>query len=131
MAGKRFGTAWLVLDTLFLLMFAFSVVVQFNDPDPWRWAAMYGAATFACALTLAHRQRWWFPVVVGLVALAWAATLAPRVLGNVPFLSMFEAFEMKDAGVEESREMYGLLMIAGWMAVLGHRAFWRTRRRAA
>jgi hypothetical protein len=31
---------------------------------------------------------------------------------------MFGAWEMKDTGVEESREMYGLLIVAGWMVVL-------------
>jgi hypothetical protein len=45
------------------------------------------------------------------------------------FLDMFAEFEMKDIGVEESREMYGLLLVGGWMAVLGHRAFWRGRSR--
>ena len=63
------------------------------------------------------------------LALMAAALLAPgeTLLGNVPFLSMFEEFEMKDVGVEESREMYGLLIIAGWMAIVGHRAFWKRR----
>jgi hypothetical protein len=40
------------------------------------------------------------------------------VLGNVRFIEMFGAFEMKNIGVEESREMYGLLIVAVWMAVL-------------
>ena len=127
MSAERFRTAWKVADALFLLMFVFSVVVQVNDPDPLAWMAIYGAAAVACLLSLAGRLPWWFAVVVGLVAIAWAATLAPRVLGNVPFLSMFEEFEMKDVGVEESREMYGLALIALWMAVLGHRAFWNKR----
>jgi hypothetical protein len=73
--------------------------------------------------------HWTVPVAIGLVALGWAATLAPNVLGRVPFLEMFEQFEMKDRGVEESREMYGLLLVTFWMAVLGHRAFWRNRPR--
>jgi len=67
-------------------------------------------------------------VITGLIALAWAATIAPRVIGHVRFLDMFAEFEMKDIGVEESREMYGLLLIAGWMAVAAHRAFWGKRR---
>lgn len=127
MAASRFATAWKVADALFLLMFVFSVVVQVNDPDPFAWMAIYGAAAIACLLSLTGRLPWWFAVLVGLVALGWAATLAPRVLGNVPFFSMFEEFEMKDVGVEESREMYGLAMIAVWMAFLGHRAFWLRR----
>ncbi|HSA57117.1 MAG TPA: transmembrane 220 family protein [Gemmatimonadaceae bacterium] len=112
------GPGWRVADALFLLMFAFSVVVQFNDPDPLAWAAMYGLAAAASALSLAGRLRPWFPALVGATALVWAVTLAPRVVGRVPFLDMFGAFEMKDVGVEESREMYGLLLIAAWMVVL-------------
>ena len=127
MGASRFATAWKVADALFLLMFVFSVVVQVNDPDPLAWMAMYGAAAIACLLSLLGRVPWWFAVLVGLVALGWAPTLAPRVLGNVPFLSMFAEFEMKDIGVEESREMYGLLIIAGWMAVIGHRRYWGDR----
>jgi hypothetical protein len=42
----------------------------------------------------------------------------PRVVGHVPFREMFGAFEMRTVGIEESREMYGLLIIAAWMAVL-------------
>lgn len=117
---------WRVADGIFVLLFAFSIVVQVNDPDPLRWIAMYGAAGIASLLS--SSAHWLFPVAIGTVALAWAATLAPNVIGQVPFLEMFEEFEMKNIGVEESREMYGLLLIAGWMAVLGHRAFWRRRR---
>ena len=119
--------AWKVADAIFLLMFVFSVVVQVNDPDPLAWMAIYGAAAIACLLSLMSRLPWWFAVITGLIALAWAATIAPRVIGQVPFLDMFAEFEMKDIGVEESREMYGLVIVGGWMAVLGHRSFWRRR----
>ena len=128
MAGKGATVAWRIADALFLLMFVFSVIVQVNDPDPIAWMAIYGAAALACLLSLMGKLPWWFAVVTGIVALAWAATIAPRVIGQVPFLDMFAEFEMKDIGVEESREMYGLLLIGGWMAVLGHRAFWKERR---
>jgi hypothetical protein len=129
MAAERFGTAWKAADVVLLLMFAFSVVVQVNDPDPLPWMAIYGAAAVACLLSLIGRLPWWFAVGTGIVALAWAAIIAPRVIGEVPFLDMFAEFEMKDIGVEESREMYGLLLIGGWMAVLGHRTFWSGRAR--
>lgn len=128
MAGERSKVAWKIADALFLLMFAFSVIVQYNDPDPLTWMAIYGAAAVACVLSLVGKLPWWYAVLVGVIALAWAATIAPRVMGQVPFLDMFAEFEMKDIGVEESREMYGLLMIGGWMAVLGHRAFWGRKR---
>jgi hypothetical protein len=70
---KRFVT---ITDALFLLVFIFAVIVQVNDSDAWAWMAIGGAAAVACLLSLTDRQRWWFPVVVGIVALAWAATIA-------------------------------------------------------
>ncbi len=127
MAAERSAAAWKVADALLLLMFVFSVAVQVNDPDPIRWMAIYGAAAVACLLSLIGRLPWWFAVLNGVIALAWAATIAPRVIGQVSFLDMFADFEMHDIGVEESREMYGLLLIGGWMAVLGHRSFWKRR----
>ena len=108
------------------LLFAFAVVVQINDPDPFAWMAIYGLACLACVLALLRRGHWLVPAFVGAVAIIWAATIAPRVLGQVPFLDMFREFEMRDMGIEESREMYGLLMIAAWMTVLALSA----RRRA-
>ena len=128
MPADRPSVAWKIADAVFLLMFAFSVVVQANDPDPLPWMLIYGAAAVACLLSIAGRLPWLLPVITGIIALAWAASIAPRVVGQVPFLDMFAEFEMKDIGVEESREMYGLLLIGGWMAVVAHRAFWgRTR----
>ena len=127
MRAEWSSRAWKIADTLFLLMFVFSVVVQVNDPDPLPWMAIYGAAALACLLSLLGKLPWWLAVITGLIALAWAATIAPRVVGQVPFMDMFAEFEMRDIAVEESREMYGLLLIGGWMAVLGHRSFWKGR----
>ena len=127
MAADRAAFAWKIADAMFLLMFLFSVIVQINDPDPVRWMAIYGAAAVSCLLSLTGRLPWWFAVITGVIALAWAATIMPRVIGQVPFIDMFAEFEMKDIGVEESREMYGLLLIGGWMALAAHRAFWKKR----
>jgi len=110
------------------LLFVFAAAVQYNDPDPLRWMAIYLAAAAACVLAVLHRLPRWLPMAVGLVALAWAATLAPHVFGRVGWGEMVEAWEMKDVRVEEGREMYGLLIVAGWMAVLTL-AGWRRARR--
>jgi Na+-translocating ferredoxin:NAD+ oxidoreductase RnfD subunit len=105
-----------------LLLLTFGAVVQLNDPDPFRWIAVYALAAAACLLSLLRRLHWSFPALLCTSTLAWAATLAPRVVGRVPFGDMFGAFEMKNVGIEESREMYGLLIIGAWMAVLTVRA---------
>jgi hypothetical protein len=119
-------TLWTIANAIMMLAFLFSVIVQFNDPDPLTWSAIYGAAMLVCAFELRRRVHPLVPAAIALVALIWAATIAPRVLGQVPFSAMFAAFEMKNAGVEESREMYGLVLIAlGMIAVAS--AAWRRR----
>lgn len=110
--------AWRAANGVMLALFALSVIVQLNDPDPWTWIPVYAAAAAMCAAELARRARWWMPVVIALGSVVWAATIAPHVIGIVPFLDMFGAWEMKDIGIEESREMYGLLIVAAWMVVL-------------
>jgi hypothetical protein len=123
MAGRFTGhVAWRVADVVFLVLFAMSLLVQYNDPDPYIWMALYGTAGLACALSLAGRLPRWLPLLVALIAILWATTILPRVVGQVPFLDMFAAWEMKDIGIEESREMYGLLLVAAWMLVLAWRA---------
>lgn len=112
---------WRAADVVLVAAFAFSVIVQVNDPDPWAWMAIYGLGAVAAALPLRGRGPWLFPLLVALLAVAWAITIAPRVVGVVPFRDMFGAFEMADAGIEESREMYGLLLIAAWMLVVAVR----------
>ena len=106
------------LNSLMTAAFVFSVVVQYNDPDPIRWMLIYGAAAAACILSLRGKLRWTVPAAIGLVALVWAGSIAPRVIGQVRFADMFQSFEMKDPMVEEAREMGGLLIVWAWMAVL-------------
>lgn len=113
---------WQVANALFLLMFILSVVVQYNDPDPIRWMLIYAAAAIVCLLSLTGRAPRLAALIVGAVALVWALTIVPRVVGRVNPAEMFSAWEMKNLGVEESREMYGLLLIAVWMSVIAIRA---------
>ncbi len=117
-AGRYNLAAMKTLNYLMTACFLFSVAVQYNDPDPLLWMVIYGLAAAACVLAILDRGSRVFPAAVGLVALVWALTLVPGVLGRVGFSELFEAFEMKDARVEVAREMGGLLIVAVWMAVL-------------
>ena len=121
-AAETPSRAWRAADAVMMLLFLFGASVQFNDPDPVRWIAIYTLAGVACLLSLLRRLHWAFPALLALVAISWAATLSPHVLGRVPFGDMFGAWEMKNVDVEESREMYGLLIIALYMVVLTIRA---------
>ena len=131
MAGERtISPAWRAADLVMLLLFVLSAVVQVNDPDPWLWMALYLSAAGVTLVSLVDRIRWWMPVAIACLTIAWAGSIAPRVLGQVPFGDMFGAWEMRDTGIEESREMYGLLIVAVWMLVLAVRAWRRSAQRA-
>jgi hypothetical protein len=102
-------------NALLLPLFLVSVAVQHNDPDPLGWMAVYGAAALVCASCVAVRARWGLAAAVGLVALAWASSLGESIR-EVPVAALFQAWQMKDRGVEEAREVGGLLIVAAWMA---------------
>ena len=117
---------WIIINVLFIAMFLMSVVVQYNDPDPFRWMAIYGLALLACILELTRTIRWSFPAGIALIALSWASSIAPKVHG-VRIGDLFQQWEMKNEMVEQAREMGGLLIVGAWMIVLAISAIRRAR----
>jgi transmembrane protein TMEM220 len=108
--------AWMlrVLTVLMGVYFLSAAALQYNDPDPVQWMAIYLAA----ALALARRLWRWYAVGVAVVAAVWAATLAPGVIGHVALRDLFGERGMLTPRVEEAREMLGLLIVVMWMGVL-------------
>lgn len=115
--------AWRAADTVMLVVFLLSALVQLNDPDPIAWVGVYGAAAALCGAALARHATRAAPLVLMLLALTAAAPLAPRVLGRAGVSDIFGSMKATDPLVEETREMLGLLIIGGWMATLA----WRGR----
>lgn len=108
------------LNILMALNFFFSAALQYNDPDPRRWIAMYGSAGLISAYAAFQPAgyRWYVTGLLFLAALAWALSIAPRVVGRFAPGDLIRSWEMKDHVVEEAREMIGLLVVAAWMLVL-------------
>jgi len=86
-------------------LFVLGALVQYNDPDPVRWIAIYIAA--AVAVLVVKR---WLAAGVAVAALCWAGAIAAG--GLVPVEPGELVAGMKTQGVEEWREMLGLLIIA-------------------
>lgn len=114
------------VDAGMALLFAFSAAVQFNDPDPARWLAIY---VVACAITAAVAYGREVPRLllgaVVLVSVIWAVAIAIGGPATAAYARMFDAWEMASVSVEEAREASGLLIVGVWMTVL----FVRARRR--
>ena len=108
---------WTAANGIMLALFVFSAVVQFNDPDPLVWVAVYGAAAAVCWLEVRRRAKVWQPLALSLLAFGWAGILASRAY-DVPIAALFAEWEMKDLRVEEAREMYGLTIVGIWMMLI-------------
>jgi hypothetical protein len=102
------------------LLFLFSAGLQWNDPDPVRWMALYGAAAVASALCALGRSHAHLSLCIALAAVMWAGVLVPEWLGNPSAIShILDDWEMHDPGVEVSRELLGLLIVVAWTLAIG------------
>lgn len=97
------------------LLFLVAAALQYNDPDPLRWILVWGAASAACWLFPRGRPSWALPALVALVATLWMLWLAPQALPHFRPGDLFRTMETKTPAIEQSRELLGLAMIAGWM----------------
>lgn len=122
---------WKALNWFVLTWYLLSAAVQYNDPDPLRWIAIYLVASACCVLHGLGRPVWKVPALLSVGALVWALVLLPDVIGKTTWGEMTESWVMShdrpnSINTEEGREMGGLVLILFWMVpqtVVG----WRRR----
>ncbi|MCB0635328.1 MAG: transmembrane 220 family protein [Lewinella sp.] len=111
------GIIRLVIAAVFLLFAA----VQFNDPDPWRWVAMYGGT----GLLVGASAFWLVPRWLGWIGLAvvvfWMAWLLPEFIHWIRMGMPTITGGMKAGAphIEYTREFLGLLLCGlalGWIS---------------
>lgn len=105
-----------VVFALLVPLFGLCVAVQFNDPDPLAWIAIYAAAGLVCAGVAADVRSGAVTraaVVVAAVAFVWALTLLPSAVSFLRSNKEPVNFTMKtgDAEEEEAREDGGLALV--------------------
>ncbi|MCX5747271.1 MAG: hypothetical protein NT062_32795 [Proteobacteria bacterium] len=104
------GLSWLMAA-----LFGVCVALQYNDPDPIRWMAIYGAAMII-SIALPFRKRVAIAgVVVGLGAAVWSITLLTGVWGHMGFSDLWLKMSEKGGAVEEGREAGGMAIEAAWL----------------
>ncbi len=92
---------------------------QYNDPDPWIWIALYGAAGVSLMLGGAQVHARWLAWTVAVAGLAFAAWCSPGVwqyLTNEDGQTLANAMSKEHPYIEETRE-FGGAMIAASMAL--------------
>jgi len=101
------------------LVFVASAVVQWNDPDPFVWMALYGSAALLAALVASGRDPRWRPALEAAVfagCVFFVLALAPAL-----FEARVEAvtsLRMQSAGDERVRELGGSVIVLLYAATL-------------
>lgn len=117
------------LDALMAALFALAIAVQYNDPDPLYWMALYLPAAALSALAFFGRFRPGPTYLAAVVYLVLALYWAPAFRAARP--ASFNHWEMGTIADEEVREAGGVALCALWTAVLAWRARRGDRSRAA
>jgi hypothetical protein len=116
---------------VFALLAVAAAVVQLNDPDPAGWFAVYFSAALVAGAAAANRLSPWPPLALAALSAVWAATIAPRIVGTPGFPSFglsAQSHGMLEPHVEETREMFGLLIVALTMAAHAAWGFMKLRK---
>lgn len=114
------------LTAVFVAVCVLSAAVQYNDPDPLRWIAMYLACGVGAGWVLLDARRWPVAALAGVIAAAWALVLWAGVGGQVETSDLWKKMSEKGGRVEEMREAGGLTIVA----VGALWAAWAGRKRA-
>lgn len=112
------------LTAVYLVACLTSAALQYNDPDPLRWIALYVAAGGAATAALVQPRLWWASSAVAAIAAAWAVMLWAGVAGHVEASDLWRKMSEKGGRVEEMREAGGLSIVA----VANLAAAWRAWR---
>lgn len=110
-----------ILNWLMAGLFIFAAALQYNDDDIVRWMTIYLAAAACCIAAQLKRLKWWVPALVTIISIGWSAIYMSRGRLGMPLGEMFDQWEMKNEQIVEEREMFGLLIVAGWMILLAVR----------
>ena len=95
-----------ILAILFGLAFLSFVAMQYNDPDPAAWMAIYGVAAILCFLAAFNKAPH---------AALWIAIILCVAGGIYMWPEKYEGLSVGGGdikNIEEAREALGLLMIA-------------------
>jgi hypothetical protein len=95
-----------ILGVLFLVF----AVVQYNDPDPWKWILLYAAVGAVLLFAVFGKRNQWVPVAGILVCVIWLGTLIPEFVKwiQMGMPSITETMKTEEPHIEYTREFLGL-----------------------
>ena len=115
---------WRVTAILMTGLLILSAIVQWNDPDPLRWILCYSVSAIITLSSLVRPLPLSIPLIWGLVVLLSSLFVGMDFLMSeeqFDWNSFWNVIAMKNEAVELGRELGGLLLVTGWMAMLAWR----------
>ena len=99
-------------------LFLISAAVQYNDPSPAPWIALYLAAATATGLGAAGQSMRWFPAAIIVVCVCWEIHYIRLGAWHTAFGNLTREWHMTDQKIVDGREFYALIWIGAWMTFL-------------
>ncbi len=107
-----------ILNAFFAAVFLLSAYMQYNDPDPIAWIAIYGYGALVCTLAFFKKDNriWHYAGIVFFLSYAIYLFFAPD--GAYSWFTLHSAENIAGAmsnnkpWIESTREFFGLLILS-------------------
>ena len=103
-----------IFNIVFALIFLLFTFVQFNDPDPILWIAIYGAMAVLCTMAIFNKYPKQVYLILLVLFVGYSTLLFPSVLVWLRQEHLSDLFDdvakMEHLYIEESREFLGLMI---------------------
>jgi hypothetical protein len=112
------GSAYASVNYAFAALFGVAAILQYNDPDRWRWIGVYAAAVLICVAYRRVAWAWMAAALLAVIAAIWGGLLLAKVSGVIGVGDLVRRMGEKGGLVEVGREAGGLAIVFAWMTVL-------------
>ena len=103
-----------VIKIVLALLFILFAAVQYNDPDPWLWIAIYG---LTAGLFIANISGWYNKRVLWVLFVVGVAYSLTYIGGVIDYIGMgepgaiIETMKAEKPYIEETREFFGMWIV--------------------
>ena len=119
-----------IINLMIAAVFALCAAVQYNDPDPLLWIAIYLSGAAVAVMAALDRSNVFALAALVAACIVWMTTLAGGMadyLGRGDLTVLANSMTASEPYIEESREFVGLGLIC-LFCILQLPAAWRGRR---
>lgn len=111
-----------ILNIIIAAIFLLFAIVQYNDPDPWGWMALYAMVAGISAFASFRKYNNWIILTGMLICLIWLGFLIPEFIHwiQMGMPNIAETMKAEEPYIEYTREFLGLFLC---LIVLGFHYF--------